>query len=84
MKHQIVLVEWEDSRQPRPAWLRLSDLPTPDIVRCQSVGWLVYDGDDVKMLAPNLGDIGDPENAQASGVIQIPARCVVSVLTLRR
>jgi hypothetical protein len=45
------------------------------------VGWLVHDGKGVKSLAPNLGDFDD-DDVQASGVIQIPARCIVRVTKL--
>ena len=78
----LVMIEWEDSAQPAPAWRHLSDIPKPKGVRCASVGWLLHDGR-VKALAPNMGAIGDEMNIQASGVIEIPSRCVVRVHRLR-
>ena len=42
----------------------------------------VYDGADVKALAPNVGELGT-DHAQASGTIRIPARCVTRVRRLR-
>lgn len=80
---KLVLVEWEDSTQPVPNWTWLSEKsPAREgIVRCQSVGWLIHDGDDVKVLAPNRGALG--EHVQVCGVIRIPARAVVKVRTLR-
>ena len=77
----LVLIEWEDSAQPLAAWRYLDDIGPLEIVRCQSVGFLVHDGDDVKALAPNVGDLGG-EHAQASGVMRIPARCVTRVRKL--
>lgn len=77
----LVLVEWEDSAQPIAAWQYLDDLGPFNIVRCQSVGFLVHDGDDVKVLAPNIGNIGG-EHAQASGLMRIPARCVTRIKKL--
>lgn len=50
------------------------------MVRIRSVGWLIADGD-VKALAPNLGGV-DGAAEQVSGVIQIPARCVISITGL--
>lgn len=79
----LVLIEWEDSAQPVAAWRWLRDYAEPDIVRCTSVGWLIHDGEQVKALAPNLGEIGKPEEMQASGVIRIPTRCVVRLTKLR-
>lgn len=75
----LVLIEWEDSRQPIAGWAYVRDFAPVDNCRCTSVGWLVYDGLDKKVLAPNMGDIGDEHNVQLSGVIHIPARCVIRV-----
>lgn len=74
------MVEWEDSAQPVPAWRWVKDYGAPEIVRCTSVGWLIHDGDDVKALAPNMGEIGD--DLQVSGVIRIPTRCVARIVGL--
>ena len=78
----LVLIEWEDSAQPVAAWQYLDEVGVPEIVRCQSVGFLVYDGNDVKALAPNVGDLGG-EHAQASGLMRIPTRCVTRIRKLR-
>lgn len=77
----LVLIEWEDSAQPLAAWCYLNDLPT-EIVKCQSVGFLVHDDDKVKALAPNVGDLGG-EHEQASGLIRIPTRCVTRIRKLK-
>lgn len=79
-KLRLVLVEWEDSMRPDPAWRYLSDLEAPKIVVCISVGYLVHDGIDIKSVAPNLGNVYDEETAQASGIIHIPA-CAVKKIT---
>lgn len=81
-KAPLVIIEWEDSAQPLPAWQHLSDLSLPGVIKCASVGWLVKDGKKVKVLAPNMGGIDSPENIQASGFMQIPTRCVVSIKRL--
>ncbi len=74
----LVLVEWEDSARPVPTWQFLDEINDTTVVRCQSVGFLIYDGKDTKVLAPNVGEIGT-EEAQASGVIRIPTRCVTKM-----
>ena len=79
----LVLIEWEDSAQPVPGWRYLSGLDCGGVVKCASVGWLVKDGDQVKALAPNMGEMGDPDSLQVSGLIRIPARCVTRVVKLR-
>jgi len=53
------------------------------VVKCASVGWLVQDDDQVKTLAPNMGEIGEPNSLQISGLIRIPARAATRVVRLR-
>lgn len=77
-----MLIEWEDSTQPVPRWVYLANLENAPAVKCASVGWLIHDGKDVKALAPNMGDLGDSDSAQASGIIRIPARCIIRVVLL--
>ncbi len=79
---QLVMVDWEDSAQPVASWLHLTDLPALSAVQCCSVGWIVAQSDDVLMLAPNLGERGCEVNAQASGIIRIPKRCIVRMVPL--
>lgn len=87
-KSELVLVEWEDSRQPRSEWQYAKDIvlqnPTP--VKCVSVGWVAYQDNNVISLAPNMGDI-DPDDedetfTQVSGVITIPIACVKKITPL--
>lgn len=79
---RLVIVRWQDSRQPCGKWRYLSALPDPKPVEVASVGWLVKDTAEVKVLCQNIGDLGHPENAQASGIMTIPTRCVLSIETL--
>jgi len=75
----LVLIKWEDSRQPAPAWTYVRNLSAQyRPVICVSVGWLVQDTNECKVLCQNFGDM-ESENAQASGVMVIPTRCVISV-----
>lgn len=75
----LVIIRWLDSRQPCGQWRYLSALPESNPVEVASVGWLVKDTPDVKVVCQNIGDLGDPEKAQASGIMAIPTRCVLSV-----
>ena len=79
---RLVIIRWQDSRQPCGQWRYLSALPEQRPVEVASVGWLVKDTSDVKVLAQNIGDFGSPEHAQASGIMTIPTRCVLSIETL--
>lgn len=71
----LVVVEWEDSAQPRPAWEWVDDYVPDAAIACVSVGYLVIDRDDVICLAPNLGDI-EHKRCQASGIMRIPRSAV--------
>jgi hypothetical protein len=76
------MIEWEDSAQPVPSWVLLSEFEEPSISKCVSVGWLLHDGDDVKALAPNMANIDSAQHVQASGIIRIPSRAVTRVARL--
>ena len=82
-EHHLVLIEWEDSAQPKPNWVFLSEFEAPEIVKCMSVGWMIFDGQDVKALAPNIGKYDDLDSAQGSGVICIPSRSITRLVTLK-
>lgn len=79
----LVMIEWEDSAQPIPAWSYLASFEAPGTIRCVSVGWMIRDDDQMKALAPNMGAIDDENSVQVSGVIQIPTRCVLHVTAIR-
>lgn len=74
----LVMITWEDSRQPVGRWMFLSDLPAPAPVKCVTVGWLLTDGDDAKVICQSMADI-EAADMQAGGVMVIPACCVVSI-----
>lgn len=76
---ELVLVEWMDSRRPAAAWQHLADAQAWSACRCSSVGFLIADDDDVKVLAPNMADMDDASNIQLSGAIVIPTSCVLSM-----
>jgi len=77
----LVQVEWEDSAQPIAAWTWI-DEHSPAPVRCISVGYLIDEKAGTIALAANLGDIAQ-ERKQASGIIQIPRRCIIKMVELR-
>jgi hypothetical protein len=81
MRHDcpLVIIRWQDSAQPISAWRHLSQLPVTRAIECASVGWLLKDNDDVKVLCQSVGDLDSPQNAQASGIMTIPTRCVISI-----
>ncbi len=75
----LVIIRWLDSRQPCGQWRFLSALPETRAVEVATVGWLLKDTADIKVVCQNVGDLDHPEKAQASGIMTIPTRCVLSV-----
>ena len=76
---RLVLIEWEDSRQPVASWQRLNEFIKLDVCKCVSVGFLISDDGEQKVLASNMADIENKDNIQASGVIHIPSKCVLRI-----
>jgi hypothetical protein len=75
----LVIIRWLDSAQPLPSWQYLSALPQTRPIECATVGWLLKDEADIKVICQSVGDLENPRNAQASGIMTIPARCVLSI-----
>jgi hypothetical protein len=73
---RLIVVEWEDSARPIPAWQWIEDYQMPATIRCLSVGYLIAETGDAIALAPNLGDVEQPKT-QACGIIRIPQRAIV-------
>ena len=79
----LVMVDWEDSRQPVSSWQFANDIPDPSPVKCSSVGWVLHQDKSVISLAPNVGDgDNDVDYTQVSGLIIIPISCVKEVTVL--
>lgn len=76
-----MMIEWEDSARPIPAWQWVEDYELPEIVACLSVGFMIAETDKAIALAPNLGDLAQPK-AQACGIIRIPRRAILRSWTL--
>lgn len=69
--HDLVRIEWHDSRGATSRWQHLEDL---DEGACymQSVGWIVRQTDEFIVLAPHMSADGE----QASGVMYIPRSAI--------
>ena len=78
----LVIIRWQDSRQPCGSWRYISALPETAPVEVATVGWLLKDTAEVKVVCQNVGDLENPEKAQASGIMTIPTRCVLSIEAL--
>jgi hypothetical protein len=73
---RLVLIEWEDSHH-RPGWT--TDTAEAQPLICKSVGWIVAETKNAKVLAAN---ITHEENMQRCGDMTIPQRCIRSIKRL--
>lgn len=78
---RTVAIEWIQPRDPDGGWIDYADFDPGDTQICLSVGRLIHDDDCVKVLAGSAMLVGE-EGLRMSGVIEIPARCVVSIVRL--
>ncbi len=75
----LVIIVWLDSRQPTSTWQWISKIEGQKPVRIKSVGWLIQDTAQQKVLASHLSDPEQDGDQQANGVITIPTRSVCTV-----
>lgn len=79
----LVLIEWVDSYGCSSNWQPLAGASSVPMV-CQSVGWLLRDTSDCKVIVPH---ISDPHHstigAQGCGDMTIPTKAVIRVRRLR-
>ena len=74
-RYPLVLIEWEDSTFLNPGWMWVSELNAP-LAGCVSVGFLVVDDQNTKVLACSLSDREDQSDIQLVGSISIPTSCI--------
>ena len=81
--YRLVYIEWEDSLVGTAGWSE-TDGAKVSIMVCRSVGCLVYDGKDCKLIVPHLSE-PDHANAkqQGCGDMTIPASSVRKIVELR-
>ena len=56
----LVLIRWHDSTQPLPAWQHLSALVPARPIECATVGWLLKDGEDIKVVCQSVATSNTP------------------------
>lgn len=78
---RLVFIEWQDS-YCATGWQHVSDLEGEPLI-CRSVGWLVKDNDNCKVLAPHLSTEHGEAPVQGNGVITIPARAILRTVDLQ-
>ena len=84
-KYKLVLIEWLDSHAGR-GWQALEDLESAsEPLYCQSVGWLVVERKDCKVIVPHIaGERNGDAMLQCCGDLTIPTKAIVKLTVLRR
>lgn len=79
---ELVLIEWQDSLGCSSNWQPLGDC-APEPFVCRSVGWLLYDGKDTKVVVPHIHNENESGIAsQGCGDIAIPSRSILRMVKL--
>ena len=79
---RLVLVEWVDSIGCSSSWSKIEEI-RPELPVCRSVGWLLHDSEECKVLIPHLIDSShDNFPAQACGDMTIPTCSIRSMVDL--
>jgi hypothetical protein len=82
MEHPpIVQIKWVDSNQPVGKWRWLEDIEAEGVT-CLSVGFLLQDTPEVKIIALSLGSNNGEKGDQAAGVQTIPTCAVLDIQVL--
>lgn len=79
---ELVLIEWVDSHSV-PGWQLLGDDMDDRVLVCRSVGWLVLDGEEAKIVVPHMNQQEPGIPPQGSGIMTIPASAVRRLVRLR-
>ena len=77
----LVLIEWEDAYGGCADTWREYEKDTFEPTLCRSVGWLIHDGKDRKVVLPHtLATVGEP--LQGCGEMIVPTGMVTKMMTL--
>jgi len=82
LKFPLLLVEWIDASRLSDGWIDLSEIPDAYLHKCVTVGFLISESKDGKILVPTIGDVEHPENRHTYGGMLIPRYAIISERTL--
>jgi hypothetical protein len=78
---RLVLVEWVDSYRSLASWMDLEDFPDRPLT-CRSVGWLLRDTAECKVIIPHLTADHEDVQKQGCGDMTIPTQAVLKIVDL--
>jgi hypothetical protein len=81
--YKLVLIEWKDASRLSEGWIDLSAVPDTYQHKCVTVGFLISENEDGKILVPTIGDFEHPNNSHTYGGMMIPASAIISERILK-
>ena len=79
---RLVIIDWVDSFGCSSEWQELNT-SNPKPLLCRSVGWLLHDGDDCKVVVPHVTkELEDQVQRQGCGDMTIPTKSITSIVDL--
>lgn len=80
---RLVLIDWVDSYGCSAVWQHLEGA-TANLMKSRSVGWLLQDDEDCKLIVPHISDSTHPElPQQGCGDMTIPTKAILSITDLQ-
>jgi hypothetical protein len=80
---KLVIVEWQDSRQPSSSWQWADEAENPEPVLCLTVGWLLRETEDALLVVQSLGDVSGGR-MQFGGGTEIARRQIIQLKEIFR
>jgi hypothetical protein len=75
------LVEWIDASRLNDGWMDLAAIPDPYPHRCVSVGFLVAENRQAKILVPTIGDVEHTDNSHTYRGMMIPRSAITKAFS---
>ena len=83
LPYKLVMVEWVDASRLSNGWMNLDAVPDPYLHRCVTVGFLIAENEQGKILVPTVTNLEYDDNKQTYGGMMIPASAVIRQRRLR-
>jgi hypothetical protein len=81
--HPLVMIEWTDASRLAVGWMDYSEIPEPYLHRCLSVGFLISENENGKIIVPTIADFERPDNRHTYGGMLIPKSAILSERRLK-
>lgn len=81
--HPLVMIEWTDASRLAIGWMDYADIPDPYLHRAVSVGFLVSENENGKIIVPTIADFEHPDNRHTYGGMLIPRSAILSERRLK-